>query len=134
VGVDVEVLRPVSPELVRKAAREEEFALLAGASTTDPAALEPFFRIWTAKEAVLKAETVGIAGLSECRVEAAPGAGLLAVRFRDRLWTVEQVRFDGHLAAVAFTGAAEVDWTVEGGQSRMIFFRSGIVSGRSRCM
>ena len=70
IGIDVEQLRPVSPALCNRICVEEEKAyLLAGAKEfpaqerQDPAFLQRFFQIWTAKEAYFKKCGTGITNL-----------------------------------------------------------------------
>jgi 4'-phosphopantetheinyl transferase len=106
VGVDLEQVRPVSPGLYRKTATPQEWAL-------DDAADRPisFFRFWTAKEAVLKTGGEGIKELSRCRVVRVESAARLLVDYAGRGWTVDQVVFDGHVAAVA-GGGHRVEWTM----------------------
>jgi 4'-phosphopantetheinyl transferase len=104
VGVDVEPVRACSPGLYRKAATPEEWAL---AQEEDRQLA--FFRFWTAKEAVLKTVGEGMKDLSRCRIVRNESPSRLWVDYAGRTWTVEQVRFDGHVAAVA-TGGLPVDW------------------------
>lgn len=103
VGIDVEKVKPVSEVLIAKIAADDEWRL-----GDDPPA-QRFFRIWTAKEAVLKAAGIGFRGLAECRMVSIIDDRHLHVRYRDELWTVEQIRFDGHIAAVA-ADTTEICW------------------------
>ncbi len=98
VGVDLEQIRTVRDGLAERIAASEEWALFAGDSRL------AFFRCWTAKEAVLKAVGVGIAGLSDCRIAAVEGPDRLSAVFRETIWSVQFRMEDGHLAAVAGNG------------------------------
>ena len=61
VGVDVEKLRPVRAEaLARRFFSEEEAAAVSTA--VDKERCRVFFKLWTAKESVLKAQGVGLGG------------------------------------------------------------------------
>jgi 4'-phosphopantetheinyl transferase len=62
VGLDLETIRPVNDALMTKVADADEWLLVNGDR------LRNFFRLWTAKEAVLKAVGKGIAGLSRCKI------------------------------------------------------------------
>lgn len=104
VGIDIEKIKPVREQMHEKIAAEEEWRLFAGDRLTD------FFRCWTAKEAVLKAAGVGMAGLSDCRILSARERGRICVDFRGARWTVRFRPFNGHLAAVA-VNRATVFWT-----------------------
>jgi 4'-phosphopantetheinyl transferase len=104
VGLDIEKIRPCSEALFRKTASEEEWAL-ANRSDLD----RLFFRYWTAKEAVLKTGGEGIKGLSRCRIRQVIDASHLLVDYAGCNWTVEQVFFDGHLAAAASQGV-RLEW------------------------
>jgi 4'-phosphopantetheinyl transferase len=104
--VDLEQVRPVSPGLYRKTAAPDEWAM--GAAEDRRIA---FFRFWTAKEAVLKTGGEGIRDLSRCRVTRIDTAARLQVDYAGREWSVDQVVFDGHLAAVA-GGGLPVRWVL----------------------
>ena len=104
IGVDLECARPVAHDsLLTLAASERECALIR--SLREPDRHEAFLRLWTVKEAVLKAIGLGVRG------------GLKAVAVSDLLITgeveldrvhhlaapyrVRLSRRDGHIAAVA---------------------------------
>ncbi len=59
IGVDVETLREVSPSLARRCLSTAELAWLDRAGPGEPRSLR-FARLWTAKEAYLKATGVGL--------------------------------------------------------------------------
>jgi len=107
VGIDLEPIVPRPSGLYAKIATVAEWRLRREAEAEEVF----FYRLWTAKEAVLKAEGVGLRGLSRCRVAAVHDDTALTVSFADRRWHVSQFYFDGHLAAVT-TGAKSVDWLV----------------------
>lgn len=60
IGIDVETLRNVAPSLERRCLSAAELAWLDRAKPGVPRGLR-FFRLWTAKEAYLKATGVGLA-------------------------------------------------------------------------
>lgn len=93
VGVDLERIRPdVEVEKLsnRYFAPVEQTAIMQSAQEERPAR---FFRYWVAKEAVLKAQGVGLRSLSQCKVLlAADGAGAEVLAPADSLrrdsWTI----------------------------------------------
>ena len=105
VGVDVEALRPDAARwaLVRQALTEREQRRLGSLAQPDRA--ESFLRVWTRKEAILKAAGTGLAvdprrlELDELEVLSAPrelgGPGD---------WTLADVPTAGHAAALALRG------------------------------
>lgn len=93
-GIDIEAVKEVSTGVMRKTASVGEWRL----TDQDPTAM--FFRYWTAKEAVLKAEGIGIAGLSKCRVTSIPDDSHLRLEYKGRTYLVEHFYFDGHVASV----------------------------------
>ncbi len=107
VGIDVEAIVPRRQELVPRVATRAELDLLEGFRW------ETFFRIWTAKEAVLKKAGCGILELSACRVIAAPAVDQLILSHREREHEVRLLVRHGHVAAIACDGSFEVEWTLE---------------------
>ncbi|MGD8366451.1 MAG: 4'-phosphopantetheinyl transferase superfamily protein [Desulfobacterales bacterium] len=107
VGIDIEQIRPFKDGLAEKIGTPEEWGLFPGDRRL------AFFRCWTAKEAVLKGECIGIAGLSGCRIVSVDGPRRLLVVYQERTWTVDSRLDDEHLTAVAGDGFAPT-WTGPG--------------------
>lgn len=113
VGIDVEDVRPIEPELAASHFSPAELAALS--SLEGEAWLHGFYSCWTRKEAILKAEGVGLhMPLDSFDVSLIPGlpARLLAVRlpatFRHR-WTLHNlVTPEGSAAALAAGSDVEV--------------------------
>ena len=111
VGIDVEGPRPVREEIARKILDDDEASVLGGREG------EAFLRAWTSKEAVLKCEGVGIAGLSRCRIRAMRDEDCLELSFDGHQYAVHNHVFDEHVAALCVTPqdapreAVQVDWT-----------------------
>jgi len=110
VGVDVEEVKPRRNRLLfDEVGCEREWNLLGERSWPG------FFELWTAKEATLKANGVGIGKLAECRVVERLGEGRLVTEYAGGgLWQVERIEHDGHVAAVALPhdGGCNVEWHV----------------------
>ena len=107
VGVDVEAITARRHGVVPRVASRDELDLLGGFRW------ESFFRIWTAKEAVLKKAGCGILELSRCTLVAAPSCDLLVMAHRDREHVVHLLARSGHVAAVACDGEFSVEWTFD---------------------
>jgi 4'-phosphopantetheinyl transferase len=106
VGIDLETLRPINAALMERVAGRDEWRLAGGQGHE-----KDFFRFWTAKEAVLKAEGKGFAGISRCRVVEIVDATHMVLTFDDRRWPVTHLWFDEHVAAITshhFT----IDWRI----------------------
>lgn len=106
VGIDVERLAARrNTDLWQRVANPDEWAVLGEATW------EAFYRIWTAKEAVLKANSRGIGHLERCRLVDRLGPDVLLLHYESRPWPVRQARFDDHLAAVTLRGPDQpVKW------------------------
>jgi 4'-phosphopantetheinyl transferase len=105
-GIDIEEVRSMSDPMFKRVASEQEWRLGGGRSET------LFFRFWTAKEAVLKAEGVGMAGLSNCVVTRLSGQQYLEITYQQKRYLIEHVYFNGYIASVV-KNKLESQWTVQ---------------------
>lgn len=105
-GIDIEEVRSMSDPMFKRVASDREWRLGGGRSET------LFFRFWTAKEAVLKAEGVGMAGLSNCVVTRLSGQQYLEITYQQKRYLIEQVYFNGHIASVV-KNKLESQWTIQ---------------------
>ncbi len=105
VGIDIEHVTPRRHNLFDAVGGEDEWRLLGDRSW------HSFFRLFTAKEATLKANGVGIGYLSACRVVKVADARHVATEFQGRTWRIEHFEHDNHIAAVTY-GEEEVAWHV----------------------
>lgn len=105
VGFDLETLRSINSALMDRVADDDEWHLVGGERTQTN-----FFRFWTAKEAVLKAEGKGFVGISRCRIADIIDAIHMVLTFDDRPWPVTHFWFDNHVAAITAHHFL-VDWT-----------------------
>ena len=105
VGIDIEHIKPRREELFDDAGKPDEWALLG--ERTWPA----FFRLWTAKEAVLKAHGIGMAGWDRCSLAEAIDDRHLRLPFDGQSIVVEHYYCQNHVAAVT-TGGALTDWSL----------------------
>jgi len=104
VGIDIEHVAPRSSDLHEKVGTPAEWERLGGRGW------ENFFRLWTAKEATLKANSCGIGYLGECTLVAVESATVMIVHFREAPWRVRQLFWRDHIAAVA--GGEPVQWEI----------------------
>ena len=106
VGIDLEQIAPRRVDLYEALADDEEWKILGDRGWPS------FFRLWTAKEATLKAHGVGIAGFSACRLVEVPDITHMMLEYEGRTWRVEHYYHAGHVAAVT-CGADPVEWHIE---------------------
>ena len=104
VGIDIEKLKPVSHALFRRIVDETE-ALRFPARDRD----HVFFRVFTAKEAVLKKAGIGMRGLSKAKIHGVLDDRNLLVRYGDKKYRVEHFYFDGYLASVTKDNL-DIEW------------------------
>jgi 4'-phosphopantetheinyl transferase len=106
VGIDIEEIKPRQESLFRLVASDREWDLGKG---------EPwytFFRYWTAKEATLKANGIGISGLKACRVVSVPDENHIVLDYRERLYRVEQLHYKNHIISI-LKDNTDIKWTIE---------------------
>lgn len=105
VGIDIERIRPMVDGMFPMIGYDDEWDMLA-----DIERFERFFRLWTAKEATLKAAGIGLKGLSRCRLESRT-ADCLYLRLDHEVFPVYQDHRMDHLASVAIQiGRPEFRW------------------------
>lgn len=107
VGIDVEKIRPVSQALYKRVALAVEWDL---ATERTPAL---FVRYWTAKEAVLKAETIGFAGMSHCKVIKILDDERLELAYKDSVWPVTQHWIDNDHIVTVTISKEKVKWHLD---------------------
>ena len=105
VGIDIEHFEPRDRELYDSLAGEEEWAILGERSWSS------FFHLWTAKEAVLKANGVGIADLLRCILTSTNENAQMLFQYREHNWATEHHVHDEHVAAVTKVSSA-VEWHI----------------------
>lgn len=110
IGVDAEALRPVRESLYAGSVLTAAERRHLDAMSPGPARHAAFHRVWTRKEAVVKAVGVGLVGTELDQLETHPDQdGPLRVTHhgigRPTEWTVEDLRLSDHLA-VALARAA----------------------------
>ena len=103
VGIDIEKIKICKKALFRKTAAEKEWAL----GEADNYNL--FFRYWTAKESVIKAEGTGLRDLLECQVIELIDDNNLVIHYKKKKWVVEHHMFYGHIASVV-KNSYRVEW------------------------
>ena len=109
VGIDIEHIGAPSEALYRRIATAEEWRL-----GRNPLSPRQFYRVWTAKEAVLKAEGIGLRGLSRCRVTAMPAGGPMRLAFDRHAWTVVHHDLPVHVVAITRL-SAPIHWQIDPG-------------------
>ncbi len=107
-GVDVERVALRRRLLVERVANEAERQAL-GETAAAPLSGSSFARLWTSKEAVLKAEGIGIPGLSQCVLTSAPGGPLTELRYRGEPRRVVSTRVGDHYVSLCSLAAARPD-------------------------
>ncbi len=106
IGMDIEGIEKIRESkkgLREKTATKEEWKL------GHPDESELFFRYWTAKESVIKAEGSGIRDLLKCRISELIDDYNLIIRYNKKDWIVEHHFFNGHIASVV-KNSCSVKW------------------------
>ncbi len=104
VGIDIEKLKPVSAAVFTRIVDETEAVYFPVRDR-----ILVFFRVFTAKEAVLKKIGIGMRGLSKVKIHGVLDDTTLLVRYRDKNYPVEHFYFDGYLASVT-KDKVDIEW------------------------
>ena len=112
VGIDIERIKPRTSDHFDEVGSDEGWGVLGGRS------LENFFKLWTAKEAALKAEGVGMAGWDRCRVVSVNQDGAIQLTCGEATYSVLHSQRGDHVVAVT-AGAGGVEWHWEQDVSRV---------------
>lgn len=88
VGIDIEGIRRTDEDLMKRIMNEEERSAVSSALLADRA----FTRIWTQKEAVVKAEGVGIQSFEQ----------LQTVLEKNKEWQVESFETETYIYSIAY--------------------------------
>jgi|CXWL01.1.fsa_nt_gi phosphopantetheinyl transferase len=73
-----------------------------------------FFRMWTAKEATLKANSTGIGGLKACRLLRVDQTGRFILSYEGHNFAVEHLSYAGHVAACSCADSQLLWHMIEG--------------------
>lgn len=88
VGIDIEGIRRTDEDLMKRVMNEEERSAVSSALLADRA----FTRIWTQKEAVVKAEGVGIQSFEQLQM----------VLEKNKEWQVESFETETYIYSIAY--------------------------------
>jgi 4'-phosphopantetheinyl transferase len=105
IGIDIEEMRPQQHSMYAYVASEDEWACIDGNCSK-----KSFFRCWTAKEAVLKAEGTGIVDLLKCKVVEDLGDSEMRLYYHDRQWRVAHHYLNKHIAAIIYDEHDKIVW------------------------
>ena len=103
IGIDIEEVKPRTESIFGYVASDEEWRLCTEKSW------DIFFRYWTAKEAVLKAVGIGLAGLKVCKVVSIPDEAQILLDYQDHLYRVAHLRSKGHIVSIT-KDDNDVEW------------------------
>lgn len=105
VGIDIEQLKNISDAMFKRIVDQTESLHFMHQDK-----MLVFFRVFTAKEAVLKKTGLGIKGLSKVKIDMVLNNNNLIVQYLDKKYQVENFYFDGYLASVTKDNL-DVEWS-----------------------
>ncbi len=106
-GIDVEKIKRIGLRLYKRVVRPEERELFDSTESLE----RRFFRVFTAKEAVLKAAGAGLKALGRVTVAEVTDGHDLVLRHRGVIYRTESVFFDGYIASV-IKNDGNVKWDI----------------------
>ncbi|MCK5542822.1 MAG: 4'-phosphopantetheinyl transferase superfamily protein [Desulfobacterales bacterium] len=106
-GIDVEKIKDISPALFNKIVSHKEKECFK----TDEDNII-FFRCFTAKEAVLKAVGVGLAGLHDILIIKVEDPFNIWLKYKDVKYKVEHIFFDKYIASIVKDNY-KIEWQVD---------------------
>lgn len=124
VGIDIERITPRRDDLFDAVAGDQEWQVVGGKSWPG------FYRVWTAKEAALKANSAGIGHLRACRILHARSDRHLTLEFEGCEWQIEHYGWADHLAAVTVSGEG-IQWRRRTTHHSLLIAHSSSLSGLS---
>jgi 4'-phosphopantetheinyl transferase len=105
VGIDIEMIKPFKEALFKRIAEDSEWALAPEKNRV------LFIRVWTAKEAVLKAIGKGMTALAGCRITQIPNDSQMRLSAGGSQWMVTHFRVtEEYLAAVTARDGEVISW------------------------
>lgn len=104
VGIDIEQMKPISDSVFKRIVDPAEFLHFMNQDK-----MFVFFRVFTAKEAVLKNAGIGFKGLSKVKIHTVLDNNHLIVQYLDKKYQVENFYFDGYLASVTKDNV-DIEW------------------------
>ncbi|MBU8849944.1 MAG: 4'-phosphopantetheinyl transferase superfamily protein [Desulfobacterales bacterium] len=107
IGIDLERIKDISDALFERIIEPEEERHFRNQDKNII-----FFRVFTAKEAVLKKTRDGMRGLPKVKIKEVVDEENLVVQYLDKKYLVENFYFDGYLASVT-KDHFNVQWTLE---------------------
>ncbi|SDT84031.1 4'-phosphopantetheinyl transferase superfamily protein [Desulfobacula phenolica] len=107
IGIDVERLKDVSEALFQTIVDPDEAGCFWGQDKNII-----FFRVFTAKEAVLKKTTDGLKGMSKVKTKQVHDDKNITLEYLNTKYLVENFYFDGYLASVT-KDCFDVQWALE---------------------
>ena len=101
----IERIEPRERELHDSLAGADEWAIMGDRSWPS------FFRLWTAKEAILKAGGIGIADLLRCQLQTIAESSGMTFHYQDQDWETQHHTHEEHIIAIT-KGPNTIEWHV----------------------
>lgn len=106
VGIDIEKVKPMGRKMFEQIASDTEWALFGERAEIS------FFRMWTAKEAVLKSIGIGYRGIENCYVREVVDSHRLTMAYENDVWQVSHFYMDDHIVAMSTKESMDICWKI----------------------